>query len=71
MRQSRCQVYLETSAGRKPTGIRAFADEEPARIALQIREKGLVPYRVRFDRDAGDPNSGVWIVSIIDWKRAA
>ena len=71
MRQSRCQVFLETSGGRKPAGFRAFADEEPARIALQIREKGLVPYRVRFDPSVGIAGSGAWIVSIIDWKRAA
>jgi hypothetical protein len=71
MRQLRCQVYVETSVGRKPAGFRAFADEEPARIALQIREKGLVPYRVRFDQTLGTPGVGSWIVSIIDWKRAA
>jgi hypothetical protein len=71
MRQSRCQVYVETSIGRKLAGIRAFADEEPVRIALQIREKGLVPYRVRFDPGSGTPGSGAWIVSIIDWKHAA
>ena len=66
MRQQRCEVLLETSAGRKPAGFRAFADEEPARIALQAREKGWVPYRVRFD-----PERGAWVVSVIDWKRAA
>jgi len=71
MRQLRCQVFLETSAGTKPAGFRAFAGEEPARIALQIREKGLVPYRVRFDPNIGDPGPGAWVVSIIDWKRAA
>jgi hypothetical protein len=70
MRQSRCQVYVETSVGRKPAGFRAFADEDPARIALHIREKGLIPYRVRFDRGSGI-EAGVWVVSIIDWKRAA
>ena len=59
-------MILETSAGRKPAGFRAFADEEPARIALQAREKGWVPYRVRFD-----PERGAWVVSVIDWKRAA
>jgi hypothetical protein len=68
MRQSRCQVYVETSVGRKPAGFRAFADEDPARIALHIREKGLVPYRVRFDTGI---EPGAWVVSIIDWRRAA
>jgi hypothetical protein len=71
MRQLRCQVYIETSVGRKPAGLRAFLDEEPAHIALQIREKGLVPYRVRFDPNGGAQDAGAWVVSVIDWKRAA
>jgi hypothetical protein len=66
MRQQRYQVFLETSAGRKPAGFRAFAHEEPAQVALQTREKGWIPYRVRFE-----PEPGAWIVSVIDWKRAA
>ena len=66
MRQQRYQVFLETSAGRKPAGFRAFACEEPAQIALQTREKGWIPYRVRFDAEPG-----AWIVSVIDWKRRA
>ena len=66
MRQQRYQVFLETSAGRRPAGFRAFANEEPAWIALQTREKGWIPYRVRFESEPG-----AWVVSVIDWKRAA
>jgi hypothetical protein len=44
----------------------AAQDEEPAAVALKLREKGYQPYRVRLDEA-----TGVWIAAVIDWKRAA
>ena len=66
MRQRRFPVLLDTVRGRVRAGFSAPANEEPVRIAMKLRERGRTAYRVRFDFEAG-----AWIVSVIDWKRAA
>jgi len=35
-------------------------------VALALREKGWVPYRIRFDLE-----TDVWIAKVIDWGQAA
>jgi hypothetical protein len=35
-------------------------------VALALREKGWVPYRIRFE-----PDEDVWIAKVIDWGQAA
>jgi hypothetical protein len=66
MRKHRFPVLVETSAHRTPTGVRASIDDEPAVVALKLREKGWHPSRVRLDETAE-----AWIASVIDWKHAA
>ncbi|HEX5779297.1 MAG TPA: hypothetical protein VFY21_10695 [Xanthobacteraceae bacterium] len=66
MRQRRFPVLLETAKGRIRAGFSAPAAEEPVQVALKLRERGRIAYRVRFDAEAG-----VWLASVIDWKRAA
>jgi hypothetical protein len=66
MRKHRFPILVETSSQRTPTGVFAAPDDEPAIVALKLREKGWQPYRVRLDETAG-----AWIAAVIDWKRAA
>lgn len=66
MRQRRFPVLMETAKGRVRAGFSAPATAEPVQIAMRLREKGRDAYRIRFDTEAG-----VWIASVIDWKRAA
>lgn len=66
MRSRRFPVLLDTAKGRVRAGFSAPAGEEPVQIAMKLREKGRTAYRVRFDIE-----TGAWIASVIDWKRAA
>lgn len=66
MRLRRFPVLLETAKGRVRAGFSAPAAEEPVQVAMKLRERGRDAYRVRFDADAG-----VWLATVIDWKRAA
>jgi hypothetical protein len=66
MRKRRFPILVETSSQRAPAGVFAAPDDEPAIVALKLREKGWQPYRVHLDETAG-----AWIAAVIDWKRAA
>ena len=66
MRKRRFPILVETSSQPTRTGVFAASDDEPAVVALKLREKGWHPYRVRRDETAG-----TWIAAVIDWKRAA
>jgi hypothetical protein len=66
MRKRLCPVLVETYQGQSPAGLSASATAQPAEVALALREKGLVPYRIRFD-----PEADVWIAKVIDWGQAA
>jgi hypothetical protein len=66
MRKRRFPILVEASSQRTRTGVFAAADDEPAVVALKLREKGWHPYRVRLDETAE-----AWIAAVIDWKRAA
>jgi hypothetical protein len=66
MRKHRFPVLVESSSHRSPTGVHAAIDDEPAVVALKLRDKGFHPYRVRLDEAAG-----AWVASVIDWQRAA
>jgi hypothetical protein len=39
---------------------------QPVEVALALREKGWVPYHIRFVQEAN-----VWIAKVIDWGQAA
>ena len=66
MRQRRYPVLVETRLGRRRAGFSAPAGEDRVHIALKLRDKGWPVYQVRFD-----PESGAWVASVIDTKRAA
>jgi hypothetical protein len=57
---------VETYQGRSPTGLSAPDYAQPFEVALALREKGWVPYRIWFD-----PDEDVWIAKVIDWGQAA
>jgi hypothetical protein len=66
MRKRRFPILVESSSHRTCTGVFAASDDEPAVVALKLREKGWHPYRVRLDETAA-----AWIAAVIDWKHAA
>jgi hypothetical protein len=66
MSRHRYPVLIETAKGRRPAGFSASAAAERTEITFKIRERGWIPYKVRFDSA-----DGVWIVAVIDWQRAA
>jgi hypothetical protein len=66
MRKRRFPILVQTSTQPTPTGVFAAPDDEPAVVALKLREKGWHPYRVHLDETAA-----AWIAAVIDWRRAA
>ena len=66
MSQRRYPVLIETAGAPRRAGFSVPAGEQPFRITMKLREKGWMPYRVRFDAAAE-----AWMVSVIDWKSAA
>lgn len=59
----RYPVFIATGEDRRRIDLSAAMTEEPSAISLKLRERGMMPYRVHFD-----PESFVWVVSVIDWK---
>jgi hypothetical protein len=57
---------VDKGARRVRAGLRAGAGEEPAVVALQLREKGFDVYRICFDAEAE-----AWIASVMDWRKQA
>jgi hypothetical protein len=66
MRKRLCSILVETYKGQSSAGLSAPATAQPAEVALALREKGWMPYRIRFD-----PEADVWIAKVIDWGQAA
>jgi hypothetical protein len=66
MPQRRYIVLIETAHGRTPARFTVPATATQVDVAMQVRERGLEPYRVRFD-----PGQAAWVVTVIDWKSAA
>jgi hypothetical protein len=64
--QCRYPVPIESKLDRIQAGFSAPAGEDRVHIALKLRDKGWPVYKVRFD-----PESGAWVASVIDTKRAA
>jgi len=57
---------IETAGGRAPAHFTAPVKATQVEVAIKARMSGLHPYRVRFDVE-----QKAWIVTVIDWKRAA
>ena len=60
----RSPILIETWRGRIPADSFAPATAQPAEVALALREKGWVPYRVQFDA-----KTAAWIANVIDWGK--
>jgi hypothetical protein len=60
MRKGSWPVLVETYRGRSQTGLFAPDNAQPSEVALALREKGWVPYRIRFDPEASE-----WIAKVI------
>ena len=66
MPQRRYSVLIETARGLTPAGFTVPTTASRVDVAMTVRDRGLEPYRVQFD-----PGEAAWVVTVIDWKRAA
>ena len=66
MPQRRHIVLIETARGLTPARFAVPVTATQVDVAMTVRERGLEPYRVRFD-----PRQVAWVVTVIDWTRAA
>jgi hypothetical protein len=66
MRKRHCPVLVETYQGRSPSGVYAPSKARPVEVALALRQKGWVPYRVWFEQQ-----EELWVAKVIDWGQAA
>jgi hypothetical protein len=66
MRKRDCPVLVETYQGRFPSGVYAPPKAQPVEVALALRQKGWVPYRVWFEQQ-----EDLWVAKVIDWGQAA
>ena len=61
-KERRCPIPVESKGQVVKTHLLASDAEQPAEIAIRVREEGWKPFRVRFD----DSNS-VWVVSTLEY----
>ena len=61
-KQRRCPILVESKGQAVKTHLFASDAEQPADIAIRVREEGWKPFRVRFD----DSNSA-WVVSTLEY----
>jgi hypothetical protein len=66
MSKQRYAVLIETVEGYIPAKLTVPATASAVDVAMRLREKGWQPYRLRLELE-----QSAWIVSVIDWKRAA
>ena len=66
MSKQRYTVLIETPAGRVPAKLTVPATADAVEVAMKLREKGWEPYRLRLEAE-----QSAWVVSVIDWERAA
>jgi hypothetical protein len=59
-------VLVDKGSRRMRAGMRAGASEEPAIVALKLRDKGFDAYRICFDAEAK-----AWIAAVMDWRKHA
>jgi hypothetical protein len=46
--------------------VYAAPTAQPVEVALALRQKGWVPYRIWFEQQ-----EGLWVAKVIDWGQAA
>ena len=56
--RQRCPILIEIGGRVIKSDVIASETEQPADVAIRIRERGWSPYRVRFD-----DTKGAWIVA--------
>jgi len=56
--RQRCPVLIDFDGDLIKSEMLASDAEQPAEVAIKLREKGWKPYRVRFDHD-----KAAWIVA--------
>jgi hypothetical protein len=61
--RKRCPILIELGQDVIKSEVVASDSEQPATIAIKMREKGWSPYRVRFD-----DNQAAWIVSSLNYR---
>jgi len=66
MQQHRFPVFVDTRLGRMRAGFSAAPSEQPAVVALKLRDRGWIAYKVRFEAD-----QEAWIAAVINSQRAA
>jgi hypothetical protein len=66
MPHRRCPVLVDKGTRRVRAGLSAGASEEPALVALKLREKGFDAYRIHFD-----PEARAWVAAVMDWRKQA
>jgi hypothetical protein len=66
MRQHRFPVFVDTRFGRIRAGFSAPPTEEPAAVALKLRDRGWIAYRIRFEAD-----DEAWVAAVLNAQRAA
>jgi hypothetical protein len=66
MSQRRRRVYIDTPRGRLSAGFTVPGTADAADVAMQLRERGWAPYKLRLDLE-----QHAWIAVVIDWKRVA
>ena len=59
--RQRCPILVELDGSLIKADIFASDAEQPADVAMKLRDKGWSPYRVRFD-----DGQAAWIVSSLD-----
>jgi hypothetical protein len=66
MPQRRFPVFVDTKLGRLRAGFSASPSEEPAVVALKLRDRGWLAYRIRFEAE-----SEAWVAVVLNTQRAA
>jgi len=66
MPHRRFPVLVDKGIRRLRSGLSADPGEEPAIVALKLRDKGFDAYRIRFDAEAK-----AWVAAVMDWRKQA
>ena len=61
-KRRRCPIFVESKGEVVKTHLFASDAEQPADIAIRVREEGWKPFRVRFDN-----SNSAWVVSTLEY----
>ena len=63
--RQRCPIMIELDGQVIKSQVFASETEQPVEVSIKVREKGWLPYRVRFDE-----SQAAWIVSSLEQLRS-